>query len=243
MFKRTIQRYGVTPEPETPYQRAGQAWDNRIGNATAQAANWRSLAFGAIAVSGILSGGIIYQSSQSRVTPYVVEIGPNEGIRAVAPAQIDVKPTDAQIAWFLGRFITDVRALPADPVLMRQNWLEAYVFAVDDAARFLNDQARLNDPFGSVGKRSVIISVASTVRASSTSFQVKWVEQVYDSGILTSTTRWTALLGVRQSTPRTADVLRKNPLGLYVTSLAWSKDYGPDTSIVLPTPPAVHPQP
>ena len=31
-FKRPIQRYGRTPQPETPYQRAGQMWDDRIGS-------------------------------------------------------------------------------------------------------------------------------------------------------------------------------------------------------------------
>jgi hypothetical protein len=31
-FKRSVQRYGRTPLPETPYQRAGQVWDERIGS-------------------------------------------------------------------------------------------------------------------------------------------------------------------------------------------------------------------
>ena len=30
VFKRAGVRYGRTPEPETPYQRAAQAWDERI---------------------------------------------------------------------------------------------------------------------------------------------------------------------------------------------------------------------
>src|SRR3546814_8614619 len=30
MFRRPSTRYGKTPEPETPYQRAAQAWDDRI---------------------------------------------------------------------------------------------------------------------------------------------------------------------------------------------------------------------
>ena len=39
MFRRPIVRYGATPEPETPYQRAGQVWDDRIGSARVQAKN------------------------------------------------------------------------------------------------------------------------------------------------------------------------------------------------------------
>ena len=36
-FKRTLQRYGQTPEPVTPYQKAAQLWDERIGAARVQA--------------------------------------------------------------------------------------------------------------------------------------------------------------------------------------------------------------
>src|SRR3546814_11667934 len=43
-FKRAVQRYGRTPEPATPYQRAGQMWDERIGSARVQARNWRLMA-------------------------------------------------------------------------------------------------------------------------------------------------------------------------------------------------------
>ncbi|MCK9553891.1 MAG: conjugal transfer protein TrbF, partial [Aquamicrobium sp.] len=31
IFKRPATHYGKSPEPETPYQKAAQAWDERIG--------------------------------------------------------------------------------------------------------------------------------------------------------------------------------------------------------------------
>ena len=48
IFKRAIQRYGQTPEPVTPYQKAAQLWDERIGSARVQAKNWRLMAFGSL---------------------------------------------------------------------------------------------------------------------------------------------------------------------------------------------------
>src|SRR5262249_24376368 len=36
-FKRSTLRYGETPEPVTPYQKAAQVWDERIGSARVQA--------------------------------------------------------------------------------------------------------------------------------------------------------------------------------------------------------------
>ena len=103
LFRRPIQRYGQTVEPVTPYQPAEQLWDERIGSARVQARNWRFVAFGCLALSVGLSGGLLWQSLQSRVTPYVVEVDKFGEARAVAPAVQNYKPADAQIAWHLAR--------------------------------------------------------------------------------------------------------------------------------------------
>lgn len=227
IFKRTLQRYGQTPEPETPYQKAGQIWDERIGSARVQAGNWRRMAFGSLVLSLGLAGGMIWQSSQSRVTPYVVEVDHLGQVQAIAPAIQNYQPTDAQIAWYLGRFITNVRGLSIDPVLVRQSWVEAYDFATNRGAVFLNDYARTNNPFAAIGSRSVAVQVTSVVRVSDSSFQVKWSEETYDHDALAKSERWTAILSVITQTPRTAEVLRKNPLGLYVNGLAWSREIDP----------------
>jgi len=227
VFKRTIQRYGDTPAPVTPYQKAAQAWDERIGSARVQAKNWRLMAFGSLGLSLVLAGGFLWQSVQSRVVPYVVEVDRLGGVRAVGPAITAYKPNDAQIAYFLARFITDIRALSSDPIVVRQHWLEAYAYVTDHGAAFLNTYARANNPFKAIGERSVSVEVTSVVRMSGTSFEVKWREQTFDHDTLAGTDRWTAILSVVMRTPSTVDVLRKNPLGLYVNAIAWSRDLSP----------------
>jgi len=231
-FKRAVQRYGRTPEPETPYQRAGQLWDERIGSARAQAKNWRLMAFGGLLLTTGLSAALIWQSMQSRVMPYVVEVDRLGEARAVAPAITDYRPTDPQIAWHLGRFIANVRSRSLDPVLMRENWLSAYDFATTRASLFLGEYARSSNPFAEVGRRTVSVQVTSVVRASDTSFQVKWTESEYERGSLAQRSRWTAMLTVKVQPPRSADVLRKNPLGLYVDAIDWSREL--DTDVLKP---------
>ncbi|HZF43717.1 MAG TPA: conjugal transfer protein TrbF [Sphingomonadaceae bacterium] len=223
-FRRAVQRYGRTPEPETPYQRAGQVWDDRIGSARAQARNWRVMALGGLALSASLSGALVWHSTQSRVTPYVVEVDALGEAKAVAPATLDYHPTDPQIAWHLGRFVTNVRSVSLDAVLMRQNWLAAYDFVSDRGALFLGEYARTADPFGAVGERTVSVQVTSVVRASERSFQVKWTETEYDRGSLAGSSRWTAILSVALKPPATAETLRKNPLGLYIEAIDWSRE-------------------
>ena len=228
MFRRTVQRYGSTPEPITPYQRAAQVWDDRIGSARVQARNWRLMAFGSLLLSAGLATASVWQSMQSRVTPYVVEVDRFGAVQAVAPAIQNYQPTDQEIAWYLARFIEHVRGISIDPVLVRRNWLEAYDFVTDKAAVFLNGYARASDPFAKIGTRNVSIQVTSVVRASDSSFQVKWVETAYEHGALAGTERWTALLTLVIDPPRTADKLRKNPLGIYVNGLAWSRELDPN---------------
>lgn len=66
--------YGESPFPETPYQKAGQVWDEPIGSARAQARNWRLMALGLLAALTATCGALVWRSLQSAVTPWIVEV-------------------------------------------------------------------------------------------------------------------------------------------------------------------------
>lgn len=230
IFKRPVQRYGRTPQPETPYQRAGQLWDERIGSARVQARNWRLMAFGTLSLSCGMAGALVWQSLQSRVTPYVVEVDRLGEARAVTAAEAGYKPTDPQIAWHLAKFIENVRGISLDPVLMRRDWLAAYTFTTERGARFLTDYARAAAPFARVGERTISVQVTSVVRASDRSFQVKWIETAYDRGSEVGSSHWTGILTIVAKPPASADTLRKNPLGIYVDAIDWSRELEAQTA-------------
>lgn len=224
IFKRPTTHYGKVPEPETPYQRAAQVWDERIGSARVQARNWRYMAFGSLILSVGFAGALVWQSARGTVVPWVVQVDNLGEAQAVAPAAADYRPTDPQIAFHLGRFIEQVRSLPADAIVVRQNWLRAYEFTTDRGAAALNDYARSNDPFNRVGRQQVAVEVSSIIRASPDSFRVAWSERHYENGQLSTTERWTAILTIVIQTPRDADRLRANPLGIYVNAINWSRE-------------------
>lgn len=226
MFRRPSIRYGKTSGPETPYQRASQVWDERIGSARVQARSWRYAFFGALGLSGALTGALIWQNARGTIVPWVVEVDRLGEARSVAPAEAGFNPSDPQIAFHLARFIESVRALPNDPVVVRTNWLRAYDFVSDRGALALNDYARSNDPFALIGREQVAVDVTSVIRASPQSFRVAWTERHYRDGALVESSRWSAILGVAVQPPRTPEALSKNPLGILVTSLNWSKELG-----------------
>jgi type IV secretion system protein TrbF len=238
IFKRAVQRYGQSPPPETQFQRAGQLWDERIGSARVQARNWRLMAFGGLVLSSGLAGGLLWQSMQARVVPYVVEVDHLGAAQSIAAIGTDYQPTDPQIAWHLGKFIQNIRSVSLDPVLVRENWLSAYDYATDKGALFLGEYAGDSNPFAEIGRKTVSVQVTSVVRASDTSFQVKWRESLFERGSLASTSEWTAILTTRIQTPKSAEVLRKNPLGLYVDGVAWSREL---ETLTVPQEPAAEP--
>jgi type IV secretion system protein VirB5 len=224
MFRRSEQRYGRTSDPITPYQKAAQEWDTRLGSARVQARSWRLMAFAQFLLVVALGAGLAWQSARSGIVPYVVAIDRVGQATAIGPATRSYQPRDGEIAWHLARFIGNVRALSFDPILVRQNWLEAYDYARGHAVRTLDEFARAADPFSAIGSRTVAVDVISVIRASPESFQVKWQESTYERGSLVETTAWTAILGIAMDPPRDAETLSKNPLGLYVHNLAWSRD-------------------
>ncbi len=224
LFKRPSTHYGKSAEPETPYQRAGQVWDERIGSARVQARNWRYMAFGSLILSAGFASALVWQSARGTVVPWVVQVDNLGQAQAIAVAIADYRPTDPQVAWHLARLIEHVRSIPADPVIVRQNWLRAYEWTTDRGSAALNDYARSSDPFAKVGKQQIAVEVSSVIRASPDSFRVAWTERHYENGQLSSTERWTAILTIVIQPPRDADRLKANPLGIYVNAINWSRE-------------------
>lgn len=88
-FPNTTTSYGGSgrsSDQHNPYARAAAEWDQRIGSARVQARNWRLMAFGCLGLTAATSAGLLWQSLQSRVVPYVVEVDHLGEARAVAPA-------------------------------------------------------------------------------------------------------------------------------------------------------------
>jgi type IV secretion system protein TrbF len=223
-FNRPEVRYSDTPAPVTPYQAAAQVWDERLGTSRVQARNWRLMAFGCLGLALMMGGALVWRAGQALVTPYVIEVESAGQVRAVGEAFTPYHPTDAQIAFHMERFVTNVRSLSIDPVVVRKGWIEAYDFTTDHGAAVLNEYARTHDPFARIGQETVSVEVTSVVRASGDTFQVRWMEHRFVNGSAASIERWTAMVSIVLQPPHTEARLRRNPLGIYVNGLNWSRE-------------------
>jgi type IV secretion system protein VirB5 len=221
-FRAPAKNFGSEPAA-TPYRRAQQEWDARMGSAVLSARTWRRVAFASLALLGVSVLALTAVALQQRTYVHVVEVSPEGQVMSVRAADDHWTPTQAQISYHLGRFVRLVRSLPTDGVVLRENWMEAYKFLTPQAAAQLTQIARSDDPFLSLGRVGRTVHIRSIIARSDHSYEVDWIEretnatgspdgQAY-SGVFTVTTR----------PPRTADEIASNPLGLLISDFSWSR--------------------
>jgi type IV secretion system protein TrbF len=207
---------------DTPYLRASQAWDERIGSARVQARNWRLCALGCVLVSLAAVGGLVYQSSKSQVVPYVVEVDTQGQVRAVGPAQMTYVPSQALVQKHVSDFVRDIRTLPNDPVVLRQQWQRAYGMVTPRGGALLTALNRDQAPESKLGKQMVTVAVERALPMSEHSYDVRWSETTFGAqGEPLGTTHRSGMLQVKACPPKTAEALHVNPLGVCIDTFAW----------------------
>jgi type IV secretion system protein VirB5 len=222
-FFRPKRALSATPV-STPYQRAGQVWDERMGLSLAHARNWRRMAFANLAVAGFLGAGWWMQAQQAVVKPFVVEVSQWGQTERITALDGRYEPTQAQIGHALATWIRNVRAKSVDPIVIRQNWLAAYDYVTPKTASFLNSWAQVHDPFADVGREAVNVEVLNVVRRSDRTYDLQWRETRFVNDQQAGQERWRALITLKLQPPRTEAELLKNPLGIRIEDVSWTPD-------------------
>jgi len=223
-FRRPADRYGATPPATSPYQRAAQEWDSRIGSAVVQAHSWRLAAFCSMGLAALSLGGFIYQSGNTHIATYVVPVDKYGRPGRVEIAGRVYTPSTAETGYFLADWVKLTRSKSIDPIVIRDNWTGAYHFVAGPAIGQLNDYAKTHDPFTKVGTEAVNVEIVSILPRSPNTYQVQWRETTFEEGAGTETQNWTGLFTVKLTPPSNEAELRANPLGVFITAFQWSRE-------------------
>jgi type IV secretion system protein VirB5 len=208
-------------QPVTPYRRALAVWTECLLSARLQASSWRLAAAGSATLCVVLAFALAIAVSRAAVIPYVVHL---DRLNAPQAAYLSQRvPSDAQIAYFLARFVKNIRSRSIDPIVVRSNWEDALNYAADRAAQTLSDYARDTNAFAQSGLRPIVVEVLYVVRASDSSFEIHWEEERHARGLIVQTSAFTGTADIILKPTSTADAL-KNPVGLYVRTFRWSRD-------------------
>lgn len=212
--------------PTTPYDRAKKEWDDRIGNARVQASNWRLIALLTLLILGLTIGGLVYVVKTVPVKTYIVEIDSYSMPGRVQLASDHYEPTDAQVGYFVGQVVRLVRQRPMDPVVLRNNWTRAFRFLAADAVSAMNAYASEDSGLSEAQRNTArVVQISNILQKSKNTYQVRWIERTFANGIERQRDQYTGLFHVNFRPPHNEVDVFHNPLGVYITSFSWSKEF------------------
>ena len=215
-----------TARIQSPYVRARQEWDERFGDQIKSKNNWRLTAFISMATTLLCVTGMVATAYRSNTVPYVVALDDVGRAVPVIPAkQVAVKDVRLQAA-VVARWLTDLRTVVADAVVQRRLVDEVYAETGQNSAASatVTEFYSKNSPFDLLTKQTVDASVESIVQQSPRTYEVTWTEVTRDLvGEFMATHRYRAFVSVTTQEVTDAKQALVNPLGLYVTNLAWGE--------------------
>lgn len=222
---------------ETPYLKARQEWDRRMGTTVVQARNWRLAAFASLGLILVSLLGLIYLGAQPKALPLVVQVDKLGAPTYVGPldqAARDFKPSSASLQYHLRRFIDDTRGISSDAAVLKRNWLDAYKLVTPSGANQLNAYVHDSDPFKQLeDEMRVSVQVNVVVPLSRDTWQADWTETSWDkNGNPTGTAIWRGNFRILLRAPEAEEDLAANPLGLFIDEFHWARlqDAGRTTS-------------
>lgn len=220
----------------TSYEGAADVWDRRIGTARVQAHNWRLAALIALFIALMSVAGLLYVTMHRPLKLHVLEIDRHGKPGRIVLAEAAYTPDVAQIGYQVAQLVELVRERPLDPVVLRQNWEEAYHFLAGDAVVAMNEYARQHSGLeiptslssGSGGRLVTrTVEITSVLPRTEHSYQVHWIETQYSGGVVDLREPYTGIFHVALDPPRDEAELFRNPLGLYVVHFEWTRDFTP----------------
>ena len=209
-----------------PYLAARREWDERYGDQISRARNWRTMAFLSAAIAIVLAAGLIWQSSRSRIVPFIAVID-SFGRPIVSGLSDQTTTADERLkkATVL-EWVEELRTVTTDGVAQRKAIDRVYSHIANNspAMTFVSDFYRANQPFERAQNETVGVDVRSVLPTSDRTFEVDWIETVRDLyGNVKTTERWKGTFTIAVNAPTEERIARVNPLGLYVVSANWSR--------------------
>ncbi|MBV9600873.1 MAG: type IV secretion system protein [Chloroflexi bacterium] len=216
------------------YTDAWKEWDDRLADHVIAKRNWQ-LAFGAVALVALaLAVCVVWLSARIRYVAYVVAVDRlGYAVAQAQPLAPQVSPdvVTRMMRYEVALFIRAARSVSNDPEVEQQalNNLLAHTVHLSAADRFLDgyyhDNHEARNPFVIAMHRTVNVQIESILPLSAKTWEVRWHEEARDlnGAALGTPEHWEAQLTTELITPKDSDSILSNPLGFYVSAIAWTR--------------------
>jgi type IV secretion system protein TrbF len=214
-----------------PFLDTRRAWNGVWEESLASARRWRLIALFEAALLALALFGLIHLGSQPKAIPYVVEVNKLGEVAysgRLEPAGADSNVIKASIA----SFISDLRMVTPDAGLQAEaiNRVYAYISKGDPALGRVNSfygATKESSPYVRAVDEIVSVQIDDVLPTSQNSWQVDWTETTRDrKGEKAVTAKWRGLVTIVLVPPSASTSeaqLRRNPLGVYVQDVTWSR--------------------
>ena len=206
-----------------PYISARREWNERYGDYVAQAKNWRIAALLSGITAAVAVAGVVYIGAQSKFVPYVVAVDKHGSAVAAGIAERASAVDPRVVRALIGRFITDLRGVISDQQAEKAAIDRVYSMLPSGAASttIISEQFKTNSPFARAATETISVEVESILPISDKSWQVDFRETARSpNGLLLSKKRYRATLTTELSPVTNEQLIRLNPIGLFVTDIS-----------------------
>ncbi|CAL7962570.1 type IV secretion system protein TrbF [Gammaproteobacteria bacterium] len=215
-FKKEVANY-KGDEPITPYQRAQQEWDLRIGSSRAQARNWRICTFFSLLIAIALAWGLVFVLTSHKEKIFIAQVTTEGRVVNVSPLVVRYQPNEAQKEYFITHFIELVRTLTLDPVAVKQNWINAYSFLSSRGGERFNTYFKENNLVSLLGKKTITLQITDINPVSTNTMHVRWTETTINTnGQEEGKKNYSGIFTIVTKQPTTREEILRNPLGIYI---------------------------
>lgn len=209
-----------------PYLAGRKEWDERYGDLISRAKHWRVAAFLSTGVALAAVGGLIAVSLRSRVVPFIVAVDNLDRVVASGAAEQTSVADDRLKRAALNSWISDLRTVTSDFVAQRRmiDRVYAMVGAGTPGQVQISDYYRVDPPNQRAQTQTVEVEIHSIFSTTDTTYIVEWTERTRAlAGQVLKEERWKGAFALAINPPKDEQLIRVNPLGLYVTNVSWSK--------------------
>lgn len=196
-----------------------ELWNRKVKKNMRSYRMWQFLAITCMVYSCGVTTCSLQNASEPKLQPYVVQVNENGDYKFKGIIGGE-KPTlnDAIIKSYINRFLTDVRSVSSDLVVLKTNLKDAYYIANSAMQTQITEQINNDKPIerslagGRIDVRILLYQVINPGR-----WRVEWEEVFRTKGSITDTIKRAGTLSFIQVPPDKMEAAEKNPFGLYFT--------------------------
>ena len=217
------------PSTQSPYLDARREWNERYGDYVSTARFSKVVAYITSMIALVAVAGAIWLAGQKEVKPYIVEVDRNGLIQNVKGiGEVDKKTQARIIKAQLAAFVEKFRSVVLDAQIQRNNVMDIYKYIQKNTPAFnkITEFFQENDPFERAKKETVFAAITRIMPLKDNAWQIEWKETTMDrrTGKTIKNNEFKMIAYITISPPNDEAAIIKNPLGLIINDMNYSKE-------------------